>query len=91
MLGWQAPGTCWTRTRVGTRNLYFTSFPRGILTHAVMRTSGLGQRGNFSVKGQTVHIWALWVTMTNAAIRSKKAPVRQYELHGRGCVPIKLY
>ena len=27
---------------------------RGILTHAVMRTSGLGQRGNFSVKGQTV-------------------------------------
>lgn len=48
---------------------------RGILTHAVMRTSGLGQRGNFSVKGQTVHIRALWVTMTQRCHQSKKAPV----------------
>lgn len=48
------PGTCWTRTRVRTKNLYFTSFLRDSDACSSMRTPGLGQRrGNFSVKGQT--------------------------------------
>lgn len=51
------PGTCWTRTRVRTKNLYFTSSLRNSDACSSRRTSGLGhRRGNFSVRGQTIDI-----------------------------------
>ena len=90
--GCRPPGTCWTRSRVGTRNLYFTSFSRDSDARSGVRTSGLGQRrGNFSVKGQVVHIKGS-VGPNDSTLPSEQESIpRQYELHGRGCVPIKLY
>lgn len=88
--GCRPPGTCWTRTRVGTRNLYFTSFPRDSDTRCYENLWARSE-GKFFCEGPD-STYKGSVGHNDSTLPSEQESTRrQYELHGRGCVPIKLY